>query len=106
MRLQDLEEALNGWDLVADSQNDLDDDAALVVARRVAALWQTCPGCLGQGRVNVLNEGTVDLEPCSRCWGSGGPVPSDAYLALCHEDDWGVPVFYDYALFRYLFGEG
>ena len=98
---------MTSWQDLKDDLADegLDPTATLVqVAHRVLALYQPCPDCEGTGHWRTEAEGVlVATGRCPNC-GGDGLRPTAEYLALCHPDDWDVPVFYPYALARYLFG--
>jgi len=92
MRLQDLKA-----DLAKHAPAGRPDDAlcaAMVVARRVADLYQNCPECHGSGRVPCGPAPAV--SPCERCGGTG-LVPSDKWWTA-QVGTWWLP------LARYLFG--
>lgn len=92
MRLQELLDDLGEY------LSNEDRWPAVIVARRVADLFESCPSCEGSGRFVTLERGGLLTKttrlPCSNC-GSTGVV----YSAKGRELSPGN------ALARYLFGE-
>ena len=97
VRLQDLREDLGYW--ARTYGEDLrDGDAALLVARRVADLYDTCGDCDGVGFLTGCSSKPVDMvQRCPRCGGTGA-VPLEVF-----DERLGRPVLI--LLARHLFGE-
>jgi hypothetical protein len=109
MRLQDLRDDLahaeseTGWLKAA--------GPLVIVARRLAALYDTCAGCGGNGYFTPGGEYEGDERvPCSRCGGTGmvasalwGRQAIEGGLAAGPKPP--TPLAGAHTLARYLFGE-